>query len=55
MVVLGYLDPFEVEIGSNRNSSEIVLNAGELNGTLELEPGATYIQVIQDGLPPYVS
>ena len=55
MVVLGYLDPFEVEIGSNSNSSKIVMNAGELNGTLELEPGATYIQVIQDGLPLYVS
>ncbi len=45
---VGYLDPFEIEVGSNENDSKIVMGFGEKQrGVLKgLEQGATYVQLI---------
>ena len=45
---VGYLDPFEIEVGSKENDNQIVMGIGEKHrGVLKgLEQGATYVQLI---------
>ena len=49
---VGYLDPFEIEVGSKENDNQIVMGIGEKHrGVLKgLEQGATYVQLIYGNL-----